>query len=139
MVKVIRYNTISSIPHKMQLQEMQLSTCEPVGEYQVDTTHFVPQCESGAVVLRAGEAGQGVYDFQDGKDTGASVPSNRRHGYTGDIAEASVNYRESAHNAKESFDKAKIQYVNEMASKEVDAARNGSTGSTGSTEQSNNS
>lgn len=130
MVKVIRYNTISSIPHKMQLEEMQLSTCEPVGEYQVDTSHFVPQCESGAVVLRAGEVGQGVYDFQDGKDTGAPVPSNRRHGYTGDIAEASVNYRESVHNAKESIDKAKIDYVNDMASKAADAAKAGSTGET---------
>ena len=139
MVKVIRYNTISSIPHKMKLQEMQLPTCEPVGEYQVDTSHFVPQCESGAVVLRAGEAGQGMYDFQDGKDTGAPVPSNRRHGYTGDIAEASVNFRESVHNAKDSLDKAKMEYVNDKASKELEAAKSGSTGSTGSTGQTNNS
>lgn len=127
MVKVIRYNTISSIPHKMKLQEMQLPTCEPVGEYQVDTSHFVPQCESGAVVLSAGQAGEGIYDFQNGVDTGAPVPSNRRHGYTGDIAEASVNYRESVHNAKESVDKAKMEYVNDMASKEAEAAKAGST------------
>ena len=93
MIKVYRYNTISCIPGKMKVQEVQLSTCEPVGEYQVDTSHFVPQCESGAVVLRAGEVGQGVYDFKNGLDTGAPVPSNRRHGYTGDPAEASVNYR----------------------------------------------
>lgn len=130
MFKVNRYNTISTIPGRMKVEEVKLSTCEPVGEYQVDTSHFVPQCESGAVVLRAGEAGQGVYDFQNGRDTGAPVPSNRRHGYTGDIAEASVNYRESSHNAKESLDNAKMQYVNEMASKEAEAARNGSTGQT---------
>ena len=130
MVKVIRYNTISSIPHKMQLQEMQLSTCEPVGEYQVDTSHFVPQCESGAVLLRAGDAGQGVYDFQDGKDTGVPVPSNRRHGYTGDLAEASVNFRESSHNAKDSIDNAKMAYVNAKASQEAEAAKAGSTGET---------
>lgn len=130
MFKVHRYNTISCIPGVMKVQEVQLSTCEPVGEYQVDTSHFVPQCESGAVVLRAGEAGQGIYDFNNGRDTGAPIPSNRRHGYTGDIAEASVNFRESVHSAKESLDNAKIQYVNEMASKAADAARNGSTGQT---------
>lgn len=133
MVKVYRYNTISCIPGKMSMQEVQLSTCEPVGEYQVDTSHFVPQCESGAVTLRAGQVGEGVYDFKNGRDTGAPVPSNRRHGYTGDIAEASVNFRESSHNAKESIDNAKIAYVNEMASKAADAVRNGST------EQTNNS
>lgn len=133
MVKVYRYNTISSIPGKMEMLQVQLSTCEPVGEYQVDTSHFVPQCESGAVVLSAGEAGQGVYDFQDGRDTGAPVPSNRRHGYTGDIAEMSVNYRESVHNAKESIDKAKMDYVNDKVSKEAEAAK------ASSTEQTNNS
>lgn len=130
MVKVYRYNTISTIPGKMEMLQVQLSTCEPVGEYQVDTTHFVPQCESGAVVLRAGEAGQGVYDFQNGKDTGIPVPSNRRHGYTGDIAEASVNFRESSHNAKDSMDNAKMAYVNAKASAEAEAARAGSTGET---------
>lgn len=138
MVKVYRYNTISSIPHKMELEEMQLPTCEPVGEYQVDTSHFVPQCESGAITLGAGEAGQGVYDFKNGQDTGAPVPSNRRHGYTGDIAEASVNYRESAHNAKESVDSAKIQFLNEMATKEADSAK-AEAAKAGSTAQTNNS
>lgn len=136
MVKVVRYNTISSIPGKMSLGEIDLPTCEPVGEYQVDTSHFVPQCESGTVLLSAGEVGQGIYDFSNGRDTGAPVPSNRRHGYTGDIAEASVNYRESVHNAKDSLDVAKIQYVNEMASKEAEAAKAGSTGSTGQTNNS---
>lgn len=130
MVKVYRFNTISSIPGKMGMLEMQLSTCEPVGEYQVDTSHFVPQCESGAVTLRAGQAGQGVYDFQNGKDTGIPVPSNRRHGYTGDLAEASVNFRESSHNAKDSVDNAKMAYVNAKASAEAEAARAGSTGQT---------
>ena len=123
MVKVIRYNTITSIPGIMKLEGLQLPTCEPVGEYQVDTSHFVPQCESGAVVLRAGEAGQGIYDFQDGRDTGVPIPSNRRHGYTGDPAEASVNNRESVHSAKDSVETLKMEYVNDMASKAADAAR----------------
>lgn len=132
MVKVYRYNTISSIPHKMSVKEFSLPTCEPVGEYQVDTSHFVPQCESGAIVLQAGQAGQGFYDFQNGRDTGVPVPSNRRHGYTGDIAEASVNFRESARNAQDSLEKSKFDYLNAQA----DAVKADASESTG---QANNS
>lgn len=115
MVKVVRYNTICSIPNTMSLSEVNLPTCEPVGDYQVDTTHFVPQCESGAVVLQAGQAGQGVYDFSDGKDTGAEIPSARRHSYTGDLAEASVNFRTSAERARETVDKARVKFEAEQA------------------------
>lgn len=119
MVKVVRYNTICSIPNTMSLSEVTLPTCEPVGDYQVDTSHFVPQCESGAVVLSAGQAGQGIYDFSDGKDTGVEIPSARRHSYTGDLAEASVNLRSSAESARESLDKARVQFEAEKAKNAV--------------------
>lgn len=127
MVKVVRYNTICSIPNTMSLSEVNLPTCEPVGDYQVDTSHFVPQCESGAVVLQAGQAGQGSYDFADGKDTGAEIPSTRRHSYTGDLAEASVNFRASADKARESVDKVRVQYEAEQAKNAVSASTNSAT------------
>lgn len=117
---VTRYNTISPIPGVMSLGEYECATCEPVGEYCVDTTHFVPACEAGAVAVSAGDlAGNGAYDFADGKDTGVQIPRSRLHSYTGDLAEASVNFKEAQAVAKESIDNAKIAYVNAQA----DAAR----------------
>lgn len=121
MVKVIRYNTISCVPGVMSLGEYELPTCEPVGDYQVDTSHFVPQCESGPVTLQAGEVGQGAYDFANGVDTGVNIPSSRLHSYTGDIAEASVNLRDASERASKSVDNAKILYEQEQIKSQMNA------------------
>lgn len=124
MVKVVAYNTISCVPGVMSLGEYDCPTCEPVGDYQVDTSHFVPACEAGAVSLSAGDvAGNGAYDFTDGKDTGVRIPRNRLHNYTGDLAEASVNLRQ----AKADNDKSlKDAYDVYQAEKTLESLRSGS-------------
>lgn len=129
MVKVTRYNTISCVPGVMSLGEYELPTCEPVGEYQVDTSHFVPQCESGPVTLQAGEVGQGAYDFANGVDTGVNIPSSRLHSYTGDIAEASVNLRDASARASKSVDNVKVLYEQEQIKKHNTTDSNNTTGS----------
>ena len=127
---VTRYNTISPIPGVMSLGEYECPTCEPAGKYQVDTTHFVPSCEAGAVVRAGDVVGQGFYDFKDGKDTGVKIPRSRLHSYTGDLAEASVNFKDARADAKESIDKAKIDYLNYKADAAKAAASGQSTQST---------
>lgn len=123
MVKVVAYNTISCVPGVMSLGEYDCATCEPVGDYQVDTSHFVPACEAGAVSLRAGDvAGNGAYDFANGRDTGVKIPRNRLHNYTGDLAEASVNLRQAKADTASSF---KDVYDVYQAQKTLDSLRSG--------------
>lgn len=122
MVKVSAYNTISCVPGVMSLGEYECATCEPVGEYQVDTTHFVPACEAG-VVMRAGDvAGNGAYDFVNGRDTGVKIPRSRLHNYTGDLAEASVNLRQAKADSDKSLKDAYDVY---QAQKTLDSLRSG--------------
>lgn len=125
MVKVVAYNTISCVPGVMSLGEYDCPTCEPVGAYQVDTSHFVPACEAGALSLSAGDvAGNGAYDFSDGRDTGVKIPRNRLHSYTGDLAEASVNLRQ----AKADNDKSlKDAYDVYQSQKTLESLRFGSS------------
>lgn len=130
MVKVSGYNTISCVPGVMSLGEYECATCEPVGEYQVDTTHFVPACEAGAVSMRAGDvAGNGAYDFRDGRDTGVKIPRNRLHNYTGDLAEASVNLRQAKADSDKSLKDAYDVY---QAQKTLDSLRSGAGSGAGS-------
>lgn len=111
-----RYNTISVLPDVMSLVDYDIPK-EEVGEYQVDTTHFVPRCEAEAVpIVSAGDPSmQGMYDFADGRDTGGRVPFNRSHGYTGDIAEVSVAVREAQADAKSNLDKSYQEYQAQQA------------------------
>ena len=131
MVKVVGYNTISCVPCVMSLGEYDCATCEPVGEYQVDTSHFVPACEAGSLSLSAGDVvGNGAYDFSNGKDTGVKIPRNRLHSYTGDLAEASVNLRQ----AKADNDKSlKDAYDVYQAERTLDSLRSGAGDSSVST------
>lgn len=132
MVKVVAYNTISCVPGVMSLGEYDCPTCEPVGDYQVDTSHFVPACEAGALALSAGDvAGNGAYDFSNGKDTGVKIPRNRLHNYTGDLAEASVNLRQAKADTASSF---KDVYDVYQAQKTLESLRSGAgDGSSAST------
>lgn len=56
-------------------------TPEPIGEYCVDDSHFVPISE--AVKSLTGNVGdlasQFNFDYKDGKDTGFKVPVDRTH------------------------------------------------------------
>lgn len=125
MVKVVAYNTISCVPGVMSLGEYDCATCESVGDYQVDTSHFVPACEAGAVALSVGDvAGNGAYDFMNGKDTGVKIPRSRLHSYTGDLAEASVNVRQAKADAASSF---KDVYDVYQAQKTLESLRSGAS------------
>lgn len=128
MIKVNRYNTISCVPGVMSMLEVELETCEPVGEYCVDDSHFVPHAENGQY-LRAGDTAsvQGAYDFPDGKDTGVKIPSNRLHSYTGDIAEASVALRNAQTEARDNVDKSKVEYERSQIEAQASAPTNSAT------------
>lgn len=135
MVKVVGYNTISCVPGVMSLGEYDCPTCEPVGEYQVDTSHFVPACEAGALSLSAGDvAGNGAYDFVNGKDTGVKIPRNRLHSYTGDLAEASVNLRQARADSDKSLKDAYDVYQSE---KTLESLRSGASGESSASTSSN--
>lgn len=114
MIKVFGYNTISILPNVMELKEIELPTAEKSGDYCVDTSHFVPRAES-VLSLKAGDVpSQQLYDFPNGKASNVPMPSNRRHSYTGDIAEASVASREARANADDSISKAKYEFDREQ-------------------------
>lgn len=135
MVKVTAYNTISCVPGVMSLGEYDCPTCEPVGDYQVDTSHFVPACEAGALSLSAGDvAGNGVYDFVNGKDTGVKIPRSRLHSYTGDLAEASVNLRQAKADSDKSLKDAYDVYQSE---KTLESLRSGASGESSASTSSN--
>lgn len=135
MVKVVGYNTISCVPGVMSLGEYDCPTCEPVGEYQVDTSHFVPACEAGALSLSAGDVvGNGAYDFVNGKDTGVKIPRNRLHSYTGDLAEASVNLRQARADSDKSLKDAYDVYQSE---KTLESLRSGASGESSASTSSN--
>lgn len=135
MVKVVGYNTISCVPGVMLLGEYDCPTCEPVGEYQVDTSHFVPACEAGALSLSAGDVvGNGAYDFVNGKDTGVKIPRNRLHSYTGDLAEASVNLRQARADSDKSLKDAYDVYQSE---KTLESLRSGASGESSASTSSN--
>lgn len=122
-MKLRRFNTISTIPGAMSIGEIELSDCEPVGEYCVDDSRFVPRSEVlGAFRSQGDMPSSQMYDFPDGKDNGLSIPSNRLHSYTGDIAEASVALRSAQATAKENLDRSKIDYINEQAKESAQAA-----------------
>ena len=110
-----RYNTICTIPGVMSVEQQELSTCEPVNDYCVDTSHFVPKCDA-VQVLKAGDVvGSGAYDFPNGKDTGVKMPRSRLHSYTGDIAEASQNVREARNEAKGNVEISAEQFERDVA------------------------
>lgn len=111
-----RFNTISVLPGVMSLEDYEIPE-ELVGDYQVDTTHFVPRCEAEALpTLSAGDlVSQGVYDYPDGKITSTKLPFVRTHAYTGDIAEASVAVRDVQAEAKANVDKSYQEYQAEQA------------------------
>lgn len=113
-MEVYSYNTISCVPNVMKLEKVDVPTCEPVGRYQVDTSHFVPHCEAGTFEMRAGDVGQGLYDFPNGRDTGVAVPRSRRKSYTGDVAEASQNLKQSAKEARKAVDNSRIEFEREQ-------------------------
>lgn len=129
---ILRYNTISSLPDVMFIQDYEFCTAEKSGDYCIDTSHFVPKSEALASFRRAGDiANSGFYDFPDGKDTGAKLPFVRSADYHGDIAELSHETRVAQENVKSSIDKAKIAFEREQILNSVDSFASTSTASTG--------
>lgn len=93
-----RFNTISIFGESMKKLDYSIPD-EPVGDYIVDKSHFVPNAEAIKNLTGNGAGATsdlGMYDFPDGRDTGAKVPYTRQHGYTGDIAELSSNVFEQS-------------------------------------------
>lgn len=121
MDKIVGYNTISAIPHVMELVESDYITCEPVGDYCVDKSHFVPKSEVVAQFRSVGDLpAEQMYDYPDGKSDDRPIPINRLHSYTGDVAEAAVAAREAAADAKSAVDKARDEYDYKVATGEID-------------------
>lgn len=93
-----RFNTISIFGESMKKLDYTIPE-EPIGDYIVDKSHFVPNAEAIKNLTGNGAVSTsdlGMYDFPDGRDTGAKVPYTRQHGYTGDIAELSSNISEQS-------------------------------------------
>lgn len=113
---MIRFNTISFFPDDMECVAVNADLCasKDYGDYVVDDSHFVPMSEAVKRVtggtLSEAEV-KAMYDFPDGRDTGAKVPVDRTHRMmNGDIAEMSVEYKYAQKQAKESLDKAKEDF-----------------------------
>lgn len=96
-----RFNTISIFGEDVKKVDYIIPDYD-YGDYIVDKSHFVPNAEAVKNLTGNGAVAttdSGMYDFPDGKDTGAKVPYTRQHGYTGDIAELStaVNVQSATH------------------------------------------
>lgn len=129
MIALRRYNTITNVPGVQSLDVVELETCEPVGEYCVDTSHFVPRADA-VQVLQAGDVvSQQMYDFPDGKATDVPMPSNRKHSYTGDIAEASVAAKDAKTASDKSMAQAHEEFEREQAMDAVKQAYQGTQAS----------
>lgn len=122
---MVRFSTISSLPHSMELQSQD---CDPVrtkfyGKYQVDDSSFVPMSEAVKRVTGgslSSEEVRSMYDFSDGRDTGAKIPVDRTHRFSGDIAEASLLLRKQSEKVNEGIKKAKEQFDFEQKLKNID-------------------
>lgn len=74
-----RYETINSIVGS-KLVNYEIPD-EPIGDYCVDDSHFVPISEAvKSITGSAGDLTQEFnFDYKDGKDTGFKVPVDRTH------------------------------------------------------------
>lgn len=101
---MIRYSTISTLGDCNFV-----TTADPVqvvGSYVVDDSAFVPLSEAVKNVSAGAVSPAMVktmYDFADGKDDGSSVPVDRTHSFTGDIAEVSQLQRKASEKVAKDF------------------------------------
>lgn len=111
-----RFNTISIFGGDVKEVEYTIPDYD-YGEYIVDKSHFVPNAEAVKNLTGNGAVAttdSGMYDFPDGRDTGAKVPYTRQHGYTGDIAELSTAVNEQSATHAENLDTAHKMYEQEQ-------------------------
>lgn len=125
-----RYSTISSVPlleKETRIDDILVNLEKDYGESIVDDSYFVPMSEAVKNVtgqVLTPEQVKSMYDFADGKDTGAKIPVDRTHRFTGDIAEMSQELHATQKqaeqeliNAKEQFDaEQRIDALNSSAS-----------------------
>lgn len=105
MIKIFRYNTISSLPGVMNLQEFKLHLHTKFTESIADVSYFQPTSES-VKNLRAGDINlNSFYDFPDGVDTGMKIPKARDR--RSDISEISTEVRKQAEELTEKLSDAK--------------------------------
>lgn len=103
--KILR---VSSFAYHTGDQEYKLPVT-PDSEYVVDDSSFIPIKE--AIKQLGNGYGEGnhieqMYDFSDGKDTGAQIPFSRSSQFK-DIAELSTEINNSQTDIKNKFDEAK--------------------------------
>ena len=101
-MKIVRFNTISSLPDVMKLENYTI----PDKEFDpsiVDKTCFTPLTEQlkGLQPMSVSEMNQ-HYDFVNGKDDGRAMPLRKG----ADLAELSTDIRLKQQKVKEKIDKA---------------------------------
>lgn len=113
---ITRFNSISIFGDDVEKVDYTIPDYD-YGDYIVDKSHFVPNAEAVKNLTGNGAVAttdSGMYDFPDGKDTGAKVPYTRQHGYTGDIAELSTAVNEQSATHADNMDIAKKMYEQEQ-------------------------
>lgn len=93
------------------------------GDYVVDDSSFVPMSEAVKRVTAGAlspDQLKSMFDFKDGKDTGAKIPVDRSHRFSGDIAEVSELVNQAADDVKASLSKAKDDYDYQVATGKID-------------------
>lgn len=122
-----RFNTISPFP-SLQFIEKYKEPEQADMPYIVDTSSFVPMSEAVKKVTgRASTAGDIAhrYDYPNGRGSPSDkIPVDRTHRFTGDIAEASVAYREAAEEASKSLGEAYERFEAEQRTAKVNEAIN---------------
>lgn len=93
------------------------------GDYVVDDSSFVPMSEAVKRVTAGAlmpEQIKSMFDFKDGKDTGAKIPVDRSHRFSGDIAEVSELAYQAVDDVNSSLAKAKDDYDYQVATGKID-------------------